>query len=262
MDTVGYREERFNMIRDELEGFIEAIGFRRSDVYFVPTSAYNTDNLVSTSKRMPWYNGEPLLGLLYGNAKKGDAAGRGKELRAVLQGFIDESRTMIAGRVVSGRMRVGDRVCVLPPGLESTVKEIVVKGRRARAAGIGESVAFRLGEKVKSEVRGGALAPAAAHPPLSEVAMVRIFLTRSDLSKPMIKFNGEEVGCKSVKVLRVIDTRSGREKAGKWFKSLDAIEAELTVRRSLPFESYGKTRALGRFVLYSGNRFAGIGTVS
>ena len=42
---------------------------------------------------------------------------------------------------------------------------------------------------------------------------------------------------------------------------MDAIEASVSLEREIPIESYDKLRELGRFVLYSGKEFAGIGII-
>ena len=64
-----------------------------------------------------------------------------------------------------------------------------------------------------------------------------------------------------MKVLKYIDTVTGKATEKGRLKPLEAVEAELKLERKLPFESHSKTEELGRFLLYSGNEFAGIGTV-
>src|SRR5271154_1586737 len=47
MDKVGYEENRFDEIRSRILTFLIKTGFEKKNLYFVPISAYNAENLVS-----------------------------------------------------------------------------------------------------------------------------------------------------------------------------------------------------------------------
>ena len=262
MDLVGYKKEKFERIREDMVNFIERLGFRMGDVYFVPISAYKKDNIITRSSNMRWYTGKPLIDLLYLNAKREDAKKGGKELTVVLQGFIDPAKEFIAGRIVSGNMRVGDRVCVWPGGLESKVKKLIVKGVGVKTAKTGASVAFGLKDQIRSEVRGSVMTDRANAPRLGDSFKATIFVVHPIHAGMRIRFSNVDFDCRSIKVLKCIDTRTGERKEGSnRVKSLDAVEAEIKLDRKLPFESYDKTQELGRFLLYNKGEFAGIGTI-
>src|SRR3984885_8680636 len=59
MDLVGFSEEVFDRISAEFREFADHLGIR--NVYAVPVSALEGDNVVRRSKRMPWFEGPPLL---------------------------------------------------------------------------------------------------------------------------------------------------------------------------------------------------------
>jgi len=260
MDLVDYKKEKFEEIKREMTKFIEKIGFSKDTIYFVPVSAYMKDNLIIKSKNMKWYSGRPLIDLLYINAKKEEIK-KGKELRVILQGFIDQTKTVIAGKVVSGNMKIGDRVRILPSGFESRISKIVVKGANVKRAKTGTSVAFELKDPIRSETRGSVMADKANAPKLRKVVKALIFVTHPARTNMKIKFNNIDIDCNSLKVLKSIDTRTGERKNSNRVNKLDAVEAEVELDRKLPFESYDKTPELGRFLLYSNNKFAGIGII-
>ena len=108
MDLVNYDQKKFEEIEGTLAKFIQKIGFSKDKIYFVPISAYMKDNLITKSDKMKWYSGKPLIDLLYINAKLGDTKA-GKDLRVVLQGFLDGENKVVAGKIVSGVMKVGAR---------------------------------------------------------------------------------------------------------------------------------------------------------
>lgn len=45
MENVEFSEERYNFIKDQVEEYLIKIGFKRTDIYFVPISAINDENV-------------------------------------------------------------------------------------------------------------------------------------------------------------------------------------------------------------------------
>jgi bifunctional enzyme CysN/CysC/sulfate adenylyltransferase subunit 1 len=62
MDLVGFSQEVFDRIAAEFQQFADQLGIKK--VYAVPVSALEGDNVVRSSKRMPWFEGPPLLEFL------------------------------------------------------------------------------------------------------------------------------------------------------------------------------------------------------
>ena len=123
MDLVDFREDVFTAIRDEFQAFARQIDC--GDLTFIPLSALEGDNVVTRSRRMPWYQGPALLDHLetvpiasYSNLTS---------LRFPVQYVIRPNLDFrgFAGQVASGVMRRGDALTVLPSGRTSRVKSIV-----------------------------------------------------------------------------------------------------------------------------------------
>lgn len=129
MDLVDWSEERFLEICDQFEEFLPRLDIK--DVKFIPISALNGDNVVEPSLNTPWYSGPCLLAHL-------ESVHIGSDLN--LNGFrlpvqwvnrpsnptdphLHDFRGF-SGQIAGGIVRVGDKVMVLPSGLQSTVKEI------------------------------------------------------------------------------------------------------------------------------------------
>ncbi|MGH9689269.1 MAG: GTP-binding protein, partial [Candidatus Acidiferrales bacterium] len=62
MDLVGFSQDVFERIVAEFQEFANQLGIR--NVYAVPVSALEGDNVVRSSKRMPWFQGPALLEFL------------------------------------------------------------------------------------------------------------------------------------------------------------------------------------------------------
>lgn len=260
MDAIGYERSRFEEMEKELLEFILRIGFLKKNVHFVPISAYKGENLVKKSSNMKWYKGGTLIDNIYRSAMQKADANTGA-LRIVIQGFVDEGDVIVGGNVVSGKLREGQRVSILPKMQQAIVKRIIVKGKKVKSADAGENVAIKLDRKPAFELRGTFICGAKDVPALKDSIQARMFITGRVGKNLKIKFNGEDVGCNNIRVIHVIDTTTGRVVAGNKAQVLNAIDAGLILTKKLPFEKFEATKELGRFTFYSDKKFAGFGIV-
>jgi small GTP-binding protein len=261
MDTVEYSKKAFDSIMDELTEFIMKIGFDKRNVSFVPISAYKGDNILKKSRDMPWYRGKPLLEAIYENSGK-NASKDDSALRIVLQGVLNGRKNMVAGRIVRGHIKVGEKgTCIIPLDINVTVKSIEAGGRRVRSAHVGDSVALELNRNVNKDPRGAILCGEAYCPIARKSIRARVFVIGKLDGKLSIRFNGIEVGCNSIKINSQIDTTTGETIGSKNIKVLNAVDAEIVLESKIPAESFTETRELGRFTLYSGKEFSGIGII-
>ncbi len=130
MDLVGWSEERFLEIRDEIENFLPRLDVLR-DVKFIPISALLGDNVVDTSKHTPWYQGPNLLGHLetVHIASDWNMSAFRFPVQWVNRPNDPTDHSLhdfrgLSGQIAGGIIRKGQPVLVLPSGLRSTVKEI------------------------------------------------------------------------------------------------------------------------------------------
>ena len=68
--------------------------------------------------------------------------------------------TVVAGTVLSGAVRAGDRVEIYPEGLKSRVRGVQVHGSKADASGVGRRTALNLQDLAKEDLRRGQVATA------------------------------------------------------------------------------------------------------
>jgi sulfate adenylyltransferase subunit 1 len=146
MDLVGFSQEVFERIAGEFRTFAEQIGIR--NVYAVPVSALEGDNVVRRSERMPWFEGPALLEHLE-SIPVNEAVGTGP-LRFPVQYVIrpDASFRGFAGQIVSGELRSGTSVVALPSGVRTRVQSIVAFEDELESAGPGSSVTVALEDEI------------------------------------------------------------------------------------------------------------------
>ncbi|MBI4605727.1 MAG: adenylyl-sulfate kinase, partial [Planctomycetes bacterium] len=123
MDLVGYSQEVFERIVQDYTGFAARLSI--PDLKFIPISALMGDNVVESSREMPWYTGESVLEYLE-NVYIGSDRNL-IDLRFPVQ-YVQRPNLDFrgyAGQIVSGIVKVGDEVRTLPSMRTSRVKSIV-----------------------------------------------------------------------------------------------------------------------------------------
>ena len=126
MDAVGYEESVFRAIENEFRDFLGRLAVQKSapQVYFLPISALEGDNVVRPSRNMPWFEGPSLLEFL--ETVPVHHRTRAAAFRFPVQRVIrpDQDFRGYAGQVVSGVIRPGDGILALPSGRRSRVQSI------------------------------------------------------------------------------------------------------------------------------------------
>ncbi len=130
MDLVNFSEEIFSDIQQHYKAMATKIGIE-AQLLFIPISAKYGDNVVEPSANMPWYTDGTLMHLLETVSIEHKTGDKGEPLRLPVQYVIRPisdkypDYRAYAGRMSGGVLHKGDRVRVLPSGLESKVQAIM-----------------------------------------------------------------------------------------------------------------------------------------
>jgi sulfate adenylyltransferase subunit 1 len=149
MDLVEYREEVFYRIAADYQKVTQSLGI--PSVKFIPISAVNGDNVVTTSENMPWYTGVPLLEYLETvEVVQTKAAEARFQVQYVLRPRTDELHDYrgYAGTLRSGSLRKGDRIVVLPSHIETTVSTLEVHQQYVEEVVAGQPIVVHLADDV------------------------------------------------------------------------------------------------------------------
>jgi bifunctional enzyme CysN/CysC len=265
MDLVNYSSAVFAQIEAEYRAFLKHL--RIEPIRFIPISARDGVNLVEAqSKDLGWYNGPALLDAL-DQLEAPKSASDGPLRFAVQDIYRFDERRIIAGRVESGSLRVGEQVLFAPANKESTVASIESwQAPPSSVARSGQSIGITLKEQIFVE-RGQIAATANAMPIETNRFRARLFwmgdrpLTLGRRYK--LKLLTQEVECQVASIDRVIDA-SSLETTSSVRRSVGRNEvAEITVQTRGPvvLDNYDRLAVSGRFVLVDENDVAGGGIV-
>jgi sulfate adenylyltransferase, large subunit len=172
MDLVEYSEAKFEQIRQDYLTFAEQLP-GNLDIRFVPLSALEGDNVASQSEKMPWYSGPTLLEVL--ETVEIQRVVETQPMRFPVQ-YVNRPNLDFrgfSGTIASGHVTVGQRVKVLPSGVESSVARIVTFDGDLQDAGAGEAITLVLKDEIDIS-RGDLLVDAAQTLPAVQSASVDV----------------------------------------------------------------------------------------
>ncbi len=265
MDLVDYSESVLLKIEAEYRNFLAKLGIE--PLTFIPISAREGVNLVQPSAALAtWYSGPSLLQALdHLPAPTPDADG---PLRFAVQDvYRFDQRRIVAGRIESGSIRVGDHIVFAPHNKTAIVASIERWNSPAKLiASAGESIGITLREQIFIE-RGHLGSHDVQRPIETNRIRARIFWMGQKPLTPdkryKVKLLTQEVDCQLVSVDRLIDATS-LDVVSRWTRTVGKNEvAEVTIeaRGPLVLDNYDKVATTGRFVIVDEQDVAGGGTV-
>ncbi len=134
MDQVDYRQDRYHEAVDKVKQLfheIQSPWTQQIDrIPFIPISGLMGENLSTISDKMEWYEGSTLLEAL--NTLEGVSYEKETEMRFVGYDIIERHGfgTFLLGKVLSHQLSSGEKVKVLPHGIESEIKELWVEDEK------------------------------------------------------------------------------------------------------------------------------------
>ncbi len=145
MDLVGYSEERFEQIKEEIEKLSESLGLE--NVTVIPVSATEGDNVTVKSDKTPWYEGKALLDYL----ETVDVSEQEEtSFYMPIQRVCRPSHEFrgFQGQVESGSVKEGQTIHILPSKEIASVKKILVGSDEKKEAIAGQAVTIQLDKEV------------------------------------------------------------------------------------------------------------------
>ena len=265
MDLVGYRQDVFEAIEKEYRAFLALL--KVTPERFVPVSAKLGANIARQGEEMPWYTGPTVLETL-GLFRK-EASQERQPLRFPVQDVYKfDARRIIAGRIATGKVRVGDRLVFSPSNKSAMVKTIEAFNVEPvpTEATAGQSTGITLDEQIFI-MRGEIASHEDSVPLVSTAFRCNLFwMGRRPLEagkKYLLRLATREVECEIVALHRIIDTMDLAARETKTRVGRNEV-AELTIRTKAPitFDLYSDFEATGRFVLVDQYDVSGGGIVT
>lgn len=161
MDLMDFDQQVFENICNDYRQFVTPLSI--PDIYFIPLSALNGDNVVDNSQHMPWYHGKNLLQYLEEVQVNSDR--NFNDFRFPVQYVLRPSLHFrgFSGKIASGIVKKGDEVMVLPSRKTSIVTSVITADGEADYAFPPQAATLTLADEIDIS-RGDMLVHAASQP--------------------------------------------------------------------------------------------------
>lgn len=146
MDLVKYSKSRFDEIVKQIEELKNELLL--DDIYIIPLSATEGDNVTVKSENIPWYNGVPLLQYLETVDVDSSEEEEGFYLPVQRVCRPDHTFRGFQGQIESGSISVGDEIATLPSNEKAHVKQILMTDKDVKTAFKGQPVTITLDKEV------------------------------------------------------------------------------------------------------------------
>ena len=257
MDAANYSEERYKEVVAQVSELLKMIGFKPKDIPFIPTSAFEGDNITKASENTPWYKGSSIMQALdeLKTPEKPDTL----PLRIPVEDAytISGIGTVPVGRVETGVMKKGDKVIFMPGGVEGEVKSIEMHHEEIPQAVPGDNIGWNVRGIGKADVRRGDVCGLVSNPPTVAdefVGQIVVLQHPSAITAgytPVFHAHTSQTACQLISLDKKLDPKTGqvKEENPTFIKAGDAAIVTIKPTKPMVMEPVKEIPQLGRFAI-------------
>lgn len=266
MDKVNFSEQVFRAVSEEFAGYLR--GLDVAPEAFIPVAARSGDMIVDRGSALGWYKAKSIVEAI----DSFEPAQQDEELplRLVVQDIYKfDDRRIIAGRLESGRLAVGDELVFTPSGKHAHVRTIEqwptpLEGHTLRGLSAGQAAAVTLDREIFVE-RGEVAALREARPAAARVLASRIFWLGDEPlgvgSRLTLKIGTSQVPATVTSIEAAVDSTSLKQTVAQQIERNQAADVTLALAKPVAADTQAGNPRLGRFVLEAGGRIRGGGVI-
>ena len=266
MDKVDFSEQVFRSVTTEFAEYLKDLDVTPDA--FIPVAARSGDMIADRGSALDWYRGQTIVGTIDGfePAQQDDEL----PLRLVVQDVYKfDDRRIVAGRVESGQLAVGDELVFTPSGKHARVRTIEQWPtpsdsdvlRRLQA---GQSAGVTLDREIFVE-RGEVAGYRELRPATARVLTSRIFWLGDEPlavgSRLKLKIGTAEAPATVTSIEAAVDSTSLQQTVSRQIERNQVADVTFALAKPIAAEKQSANPRLGRFVLETGGRIRGGGII-
>jgi bifunctional enzyme CysN/CysC len=263
MDRVEFSAARFEAISAEISAHLTGLGVTPSAV--IPISARDGDGVAERTPRINWYGGPTVVEAL--DALEPARPLEQLALRLPVQAIYKfDDRRIVAGRIESGHIAVGDEIVIMPAGKIAKVRSVEgwplspIKGTQTA----GRSVGITLDRELFVE-RGDVIAHLGDSPRDTRRIRARVFwLHDKPLAKGeqiLVRLGTRESRATVVAIEKAVDPGELSSVEARSIARNHVGEIDISLAQSIAADPYTENPRTGRLVIEVDGRIAGGGLV-
>lgn len=255
--TVKWSQERFEEVRDGVADLLKITGYKTDRISFVPISGWTGDNILESSKNMPWYKGPTLMQAF--DTFNVPPKPVDKPLRIPIQDVytITGVGTVPVGRVETGVLKSGDPVIFMPSGAKGEARSIETHHVNVDEAGPGDNIGFSVKGVSKTDVRRGDVLGPVSNPPtvvkefIGQIVVIFHPTAVAQGYTPVLHAHTCSVATTFAELMQKIDSRTGQvvEEKPSFLKTGDGALVRFRPLRPIVIEEFSAIPELGRFAI-------------
>ncbi len=269
MDTVDWKEEAFNKVKEEVSILLKQAGYKLDKVTFLAISGFKGDNVVNKSTNMPWYKGPTIMEQLdlFEPPEKPTTLPLRMPLQDVYE--ITGIGTVPVGKIETGIMKVGQKVIILPgrsgKGVPGEVRTIEMHHEQMQTAEAGDNVGINIrGIGKKDVARGDVICDASQPATVVEefIAQVAIISHPTVIAKgytPVFHVHTAQVPCQFVELLEKTSPDGSKSANPDFLKSGDVAKVKIKPIGNLVLETQASNPHMARFAIRDAGATVGAG---
>ena len=257
MDAVNFSEDRYKEVVEQVTGILKMIGYKPDQIPFVPTSAFEGDNIKDLSAKTTWYKGPSILQAL--NSLKEPEKPTSLPLRIPVEDAytISGIGTVPVGRVETGIMKKGDQVIFMPSGASGEVKSIEMHHEEIPQAVPGDNIGWSVRGIGKGDIRrGDVCGPKSAPPSVADEFTGQIVVLQHPSAitvgyTPVFHSHTTQTACMFMSIDKKLDPKTGqpKEENPPFIKAGDAAIVTFKPTKPMVLEPAKEIPQLGRFAI-------------
>ena len=264
MDLIDFSAEKFKAAATEISGLFQNLG--ATPPLIIPVAARDSENISCASPRMPWHRGPCLLKALDALPPPGTASPK-TPLRFPIQDvYRTGGEDIIVGQIVSGTLRRGQNVKLLPVDITATIREIKCFGRKKTAAAATESIGLTLSSATRAR-RGQVIVPDPGAPqPVRRFQGNIFWLTQNPLCLNQVltlRCTTQSIPCAVTQIEKRIDpaTLTVLDENAAELQNNEAGIVHFNLHSPAVMENFQDMPELGRYTIENNDTLLGAGTV-
>jgi sulfate adenylyltransferase subunit 1 len=250
MDLLDFSEAVFEKIKADYLAFAEKLGMR--NIYFVPMSALDGDNVVNRSEKSLWYKGQTLMEILESVPVTDDK--NFTDFRFPVQ-YVNRPNLDFrgfCGTIASGVVRVGDAIKALPSGKTSRVKALVTYDGDLPEAFASQAITITLTDEIDVS-RGDMLVLAQDEAPQTSHIKAHVVWMAEKICNPgteyLFKFASKVVSGKVDSIHHRIDVNTQEHLSVSTLQLNDIAVVDISLNQPVVVDQYQLNRATGAFIV-------------
>ncbi|MDP2908324.1 MAG: translation elongation factor EF-1 subunit alpha, partial [Nanoarchaeota archaeon] len=261
MDAVKYDEAKYKKVKDEVSAVLKGIGYKTDEINFIAAASLHGENVVKRSENMPWYKGPTVREQL--DLFKEPEKPVHLPLRLPIQDVYNITGIGVVpvGRVETGKMKVGDKIIIVPAregtGVIGEVKSIEMHHEQIPEAIPGDNVGFNVRGIGKKDIARGDVLGHTDNPPkvVSEFTAQIVVLNHPTVITagytPVFHVHTAQVACRFDKIEKSMDPASGsvRKENPDFIKNGDAAIVKIIPTKPMVIERMKDIPHMSRFAI-------------